>query len=142
MIKALHHTGFVVQDLEKATQFYTEVVGLKLLNTRERTGAAIDQVVGYEGAHLKAVDVSTGDGHMLELIEYVSPSAGARGTKERAVLGGTHLAFLVDDIDAVYSRISGNGGKALNPPAEISPGRRACYMQDPDGNWIEMIEIS
>ena len=121
MIKALHHTGFVVRDLEKSRRFYTEVVGLKLLDTRERVGPAIDQVVGYENAHLKAVDVGTGDGHKLELIQYVNPSPGARTTDERSVIGGSHLAFQVDDIHATHKRLTENGATELNPPAEIAP---------------------
>ena len=142
MIKMLHHTGFVVRDLDKAKRFYTEVVGLELLDTRERVGEAIELIVGYEGAHLKAVDVGTGDGHKLELIEYVKPPADDRATDERSAIGAAHLAFLVDDIDATYQRLTENGAQKLNPPAEFAPGRRACYMQDPDGNWIELIEIA
>ena len=141
MIKALHHSGFVVTDLEKATEFYRDVVGLKVLDTRERTGEAISQVVGYEDCHLKAVDVGTGDGHKLELIEYVNPPAGERPSEERSVIGGSHLCFQVDDIDATFQRLVENGGQKMNPPVELAPGRLACYLRDPDGNWIELLEL-
>ena len=142
MIKGLHHTGFVVRDLEASTRFYTEIVGLKVLDTRERIGHAIAQVVGYENAHLKAVDVGMGDGHKLELIQYVNPSPGDRATDERSVIGGSHLCFQVDDIHATHKRLTENGATELNPPAEIAPGRWACYMRDPDGNWIELVQIA
>ena len=28
----------------------------------------------------------------------------------------------------------------LNSPAAIIPGRFSCYLQDPDGNWLEFVE--
>jgi len=141
LIKAMHHSGFVVADLEKATSFYRDVVGLKVLDNRERTGAAISQVVGYEECHIKAVDVGTGDGHKLELIEYVNPPARERQSEERSIIGGSHLCFHVDDIHATFNRLVENGAKKMNPPAELAPGRWACYLQDPDRNWIELLEL-
>jgi len=141
LIKAMHHSGFVVADLEKATSFYRDVVGLKVLDTRERTGTAISQVVGYENCHIKAVDVGTGDGHRLELIQYVNPPARDRQSEERSMIGSSHLCLHVDDIDATFNRLVENGAKKMNPPAELAPGRWACYLQDPDGNWIELLEL-
>ena len=141
MIKAMHHSGFVVADLDKATSFYRDVVGLKVLDTRERTGTAISQVVGYENCHIKAVDVGTGDGHRLELIQYVNPPARDRQSEERSMIGSSHLCLHVDDIDATFNRLVENGAKKMNPPAELAPGRWACYLQDPDGNWIELLEL-
>ena len=29
----------------------------------------------------------------------------------------------------------------MNPPAAISEGRVACYLQDPDGNWLELLQL-
>ena len=34
-----------------------------------------------------------------------------------------------------------NGAKKLNPPKELAPGRTACYLQDPDGNWLELLQL-
>jgi catechol 2,3-dioxygenase-like lactoylglutathione lyase family enzyme len=141
MITELHHTGFVVRDLEKAIGFYRNVIGLRLIAEMERTGGPISQVVGYENTHLKIGKLAVGDGHFLELIEYVNPTAGARPTDERCVLGGSHLAFEVDDIEATYRQLTSRGANKLNPPVEVAPGRKACYLQDPEGNWIELVEL-
>ena len=48
----------------------------------------------------------------------------------------------MDDIEAVYRRLSENGARIINPPAVIAPGRVACYLADPDGNWVELMELS
>ena len=142
MIKRFHHTGFVVQDVDKAIAFYRDIVGLEVANRYQRTGHAIGQVVGYDDAHLEIAILESKGEHILELIQYVNPPPGARPTQERSVLGGTHLCMLVDDIDETFRKLTENGAVAMNPPASVAPGRTACYMQDPDGNWIELLELS
>ena len=133
MIKAMHHTGFVVRDVEKAVEFYRDVVGLDLIDRLEARG--------YDNTHLKIALFGTGDGHRLELIQYVSPPSAERPTQERNVLGVAHLAFEVDDIDKAYRAITSGGAKSLNPPADAGPGKRTCFLQDPDDNWMELVEV-
>ena len=142
MIKDIHHTGFVVGDLERSIEFYRDVIGLDEKSRYERTGKGIEKVVGYEGAHLQIALMGAGGVHSLELIQYVNPPSGERPTNERSVIGGTHLAFHVDDIDSIFQAAVENGATRLNKPTEVAPGRSACYMQDPDGNWIELLQIA
>ena len=142
MIKGLNHAGIVVDDLDASVHFYSDVVGLPVLRMIERSGAPISSVVGYEDVHIKAVLLDLGDGHSLELIQYFNPVAAERPTQERAVLGGFHLAFTVDNIKDTLSYLDDNGAKILNSPVEVSQGRFVCYMRDPDNNWIELIEDS
>ena len=147
MIKAMHHTGFVVRDVEKSVEFYRDVVGLNLTHRIERTGSPISQVVGYDDTHLKIALLDTGDGHRLELIQYVNPPPAERPTQERSVLGATHLAFEVDDMDEAYGAATSGGAKSLNPPVKVDrvdPGTGkslVCYLQDPDDNWIELVWV-
>lgn len=141
MVKSLNHAGFVVRDLEGAVEFYRDVVGLRMLDRFERRGPSISQVVGYEDAHLRIAKMATeGEEHFLELIEYAQPSSGERASEERAIVGGCHVAFMVDDIRETFERVVSNGAIRMNPPAQIAEGRWACYLQDPEGNWIEFIQ--
>jgi catechol 2,3-dioxygenase-like lactoylglutathione lyase family enzyme len=141
MIRGMNHAGFVVKNLDEAVAFYEEVVGLVVQDRLERTGGPISQVVGYEEAHLRIAKMGArGEEHFLELIEYVTPPSGERATEERAVIGGAHVAWIVDDIHEAFDRVMANGAIKMNPPAEMVPGRWACYMQDPEGNWIEFIQ--
>ena len=68
MITGMNHTGFVVRNLDKAVEFYRQVLGLKVVRATDREGAPISQVVGYENTHLKGALLSLGDGHALELL--------------------------------------------------------------------------
>ena len=143
MITGMNHTGFVVEDLESSVNFYRDIVGLQVVVQRERDGAPISQVLAYENTHIKTAMLGIEQGsHILELIEYLNPVSTERPTQERAVLGASHLAFNVTDIEGTFQRLLDSGATRLNAPAEVSPGRVVCYLQDPDGNWIELIEDS
>ena len=86
MIKQLHHTGFVVTDRDKSVAFYRDVVGLKLIAEYERIGPGIDAVIGYENTHLIIANLDLGEGHILELIQYLNPPPNERPSTERNVV--------------------------------------------------------
>lgn len=143
MITGMNHTGFVVRDLECSVDFYTNTVGLQLVKRRERKGAPISHMLAYDGAQIKAAFLGFDDegGHVLELIEYVNPDSSERPTSERAVLGASHLAFNVTDINGTFDRMIAAGAIKLAAPIELAPGRVGCYLQDPDGNWVELLQL-
>ena len=64
---------------------------------------------------------------------------------ERHQVGASHLGVIVDDLDAFHAELSSRGVRFVSPPA-IRPGAvypmasKGCYMQDPDGNWLELLE--
>ena len=142
MIKALNHTGFVVRDRDAAVAFYRDVVGLNVMAEYGRKGAGVDQVVGYKGTELRSAVLDLGGGHILELIQYVKPAPDERPSAERNVLGAAHLALEVDEIHRTFEKLVAGGARSLNPPAELAPGRIGCYLQDPDGNWLELLQLS
>lgn len=140
MITGMNHTGIVVRDLEKSVDFYRQGLGLKVVVRRERQGQPISQVVGYENSRIKVALLGNGAGHLVELIQYINPVGPERYSDDRNVMGSTHLAFDVEDIEETYQHLIRHGGQKLNPPVEMVPGRKVSYLQDPDGNWIELIE--
>ena len=145
MLKSFFHSGFIVRDLDRAVEFYTNVLGLKVAMRMERQGEFIDQVLGFSGVHIKGAFLDLGDGHQLELIQYLSPASGPGGIS-RNDLGAAHVAFYVEDIDQFYAEKSRQGLRPINPPAEHRDEqgkliRKVLYAQDPDGNWLEFVEL-
>lgn len=144
MVKSFFHSGFVVRDLEKSIRFYTEVMGLRVVVNTERTGEYAERLLGFPGAHVKVAILDLGDGHALDLVQYISPSSREPHV-ERNDLGAAHLAFLVDNIEGFYEETSKKGLKYVNPPVPLYQGgrmvRKGCYAQDPDGNWLEFVEL-
>ena len=145
-VEWMNHTGFVVADMDRALGFYRDMLGL----TEERNlvvdGEYISQLVGYPDAKLHIVYLGVGDmRHAVELIQYLNPVGSPGARTERNGVGASHLGVIVEDLDSVYKDMSAKGVRFVSPPAvrenaEYPWARKACYVQDPDGNWLEFIE--
>ena len=144
MLKSFFHTGFVVKDLDTSVAFYRDVMGLKYEFTSERTGEFAEKVVGFKNAHLKVAFLNMDNGHHLELVQYIVP-AGTQAKFERNDLGASHLAFFVENMDEYHAAMSDRGLRFIGPPAVLMQDgkitRKAAYAQDPDGNWLEFVEL-
>jgi len=80
---------------------------------------------------------------VLELFQYINPPGTERQLGNHLV-GASHLAFEVDDIDQQYDHLNSLGYGSINPPVDvIRDGRkvaRAMYALDPDGISLEMFQ--
>ena len=57
--------------------------------------------------------------------------------------GYGHIALAVDDLDGVLSQLAGEGIEPEKPPYSVREGgSRLCFVRDPDGYRIELIERS
>jgi hypothetical protein len=78
----------------------------------------------------------------LELLEYRNVEKAPVDTRT-ANPGTAHIAFFVDDCDALYQELTAKGVRSVSPPVTptIGPneGGRAVYMIDPDGVRVELI---
>ena len=145
-VEWMNHTGFVVSDMERSLAFYQDLLGLKQERNQILEGEFISELVGYPDARLHIVYLGSGDmRHSVELIQYLSPPGMPTAMPERHQVGASHLGVIVDDLDAFYAELSSRGVRFVSPPA-IRPGAvypmasKGCYMQDPDGNWLELLE--
>ncbi len=145
MLKSFFHTGFIVKDLEAAVAFYSDVLGLNLTMRTERTGDFPTTLLGFPDTHIKGAFFDMGDGHQLELIQYINPEGGVADFDKNDVRAA-HLAFFVEDIDAFYENTRNRGLIYPTPPVPMYDDsgnlvRKASYCQDPDGNWLELVEL-
>lgn len=146
MLKAFFHTGFVVKDLDKTIDFYTNVLGLRVAGRMERAGDFACQLLAFDNAHIKGAFLDLGDGHQLELIQYLTPASGSSAVN-RNDLGASHLAFFVENIDQFHAEKSQKELRFNSEPAALYDDngkllRKALYAQDPDGNWLEFVELA
>ncbi len=142
MYTSVNHTSFTVSDLERSIRFYTDALGMNLLNVSERDPAFSEKVTGIPGAHLRIAYVEAA-GYRIELIQYLSPPGETLDTRTCNV-GSAHLAFNVDDLQGMYERLSAKGVHFVSPPCVVpagpNKGGKAVYLEDPDHNTLEFIE--
>ena len=102
-------------------------------------------MTGYPGADIHAAILRPpGDtGLFLEILEYRNVDRAPVDTGT-ANPGTAHIAFFVDDCDALYQGLVAKGVTSVSRPVTptIGPnqGGRAVYMIDPDGIRVELIQ--
>lgn len=137
------HTSFTVSDLDRSVAFYRDILGMELVAQVEASGQIVETVLGMPGAHLKVALLKAGD-HTLELIQYLSPE-GREYDRRTCDVGPCHIAFLVADINEAYQTLSAKGVHFKSAPQTLEiQGQtlRGCYMTDPDGITLELIQIA
>lgn len=137
----MDHVGIVVEDLAAATEFFVEL-GLRLLGEGQVEGEWVDRIVGLEGIRVDHAMVETPDGHgRLELIEFHAPPARDGDRRAPAnTLGLRHVAFAVDDVDAVVARARARGAELDGEVVQYGDSYRLCYLRGPEGIIVELAE--
>ena len=126
----LLHTMIRVRDLEKSIDFYTRLLGMKLLRKKDfPSGEFTLAFVGYGDEANNAV---------LELTHNW-------GQQEDYQFGDAfgHVAIGVPDIYATCERLSSENVSIPRPPGPMKHGSATiAFIDDPDGYKIELIERS
>jgi catechol 2,3-dioxygenase-like lactoylglutathione lyase family enzyme len=147
-VSGILHTGLTVSDLDRSVTFYRDLLGLELIAQWESSQPYLRTVVGYPDAELRIALLrmpgpAGAAGHHIELLEYRRPR-GVRGDANTYIPGNGHVAFMVDDLDAIYRDLEGKGVRFKSAPVDITHGRnaggRAIYFFDPDDITLEMIQ--
>ena len=140
-IQRMEHVGIVVDDLAAATEFFVEL-GLVLQGEGPVEGRWVDRVVGLEGVRADIAMMQTPDGHgRLELTKFHSPSTQGENRLAPANTPGIrHIAFAVEDIDAVVARLRAHGAELVGELERYEDSYRLCYIRGPEGIIIELAE--
>jgi catechol 2,3-dioxygenase-like lactoylglutathione lyase family enzyme len=140
-IQRLEHVGIVVDDLAAATEFFVEL-GLVLQGEGPVEGRWVDRVVGLEGVRADIAMMQTPDGNgRLELTKFHSPSSQGDNRQAPANTPGIrHVAFAVEDIDAVVAGLRSRGAKLVGELERYQGSYRLCYVRGPEGIIIELAE--
>jgi glyoxylase I family protein len=119
----LEHVGLNVADPIKATQWYVDNLGMKVL--REGPAPAHTRFLGDAG------------GNMMLEIYHNPPEAVPNYTAMDPLL--LHVAFMVDDVDAIRSKLLAAGATAVGEVATISTGDKIAMLRDPWGLALQFV---
>jgi len=122
-VKKLLHTRMRVSDMDQTINFYTNVLGLEVLERK----------VSPRGSHLAFLKVPNSE----ELIELCSfPPSGLVTVQEDLV----HLAFQVENLDDAIEQLGAKQIRITDGPTTTSSGSRFIFIDAPDGYEVELIE--
>jgi catechol 2,3-dioxygenase-like lactoylglutathione lyase family enzyme len=118
-VRGAHHFSINVADVERARAFYAGVLGLPEIERPD---------FGFPGAWFQAGPVQ------LHLI--VPPPGAEVGARPPGISPvGPHLAFEIEDYEATKAAVEAAGVEVLGLGARVGQ----MFVQDPDGNVIELI---
>lgn len=126
MLRAIHHIAIIGSDYKRSKQFYTEILGLEIINETYRA-----ERDSYK------LDLALNGHYVIELFSFPSPPA--RPSRPEAT-GLRHLAFAVDDLEGVITHLAGNGIEAEPIRVDELTGKRFTFIADPDELPIEVYE--
>jgi catechol 2,3-dioxygenase-like lactoylglutathione lyase family enzyme len=140
-IHRIDHVGIIVDDLPAAKAFFLDF-GLEVLGEGDLEGELIDRVVGLDGVKNAIVMLRTPDGQAnIELIKFYAPS-DEKGIQQpfANTLGIRHIAFAVEDIEAVVAKLKKNGTEIFSEIQNYEDSYKLCYVRGPEGIIIELAE--
>ncbi|MTI41118.1 SMU1112c/YaeR family gloxylase I-like metalloprotein [Fulvivirga lutimaris] len=127
ILKKIHHIAIICSDYEKSKAFYTDILGLTVIQEvyrKERNSYKLDLALNGE--------------YVIELFSFPNPPQ--RPTQPEAT-GLRHLAFEVDNIDQVAAHLKSNGVEAEPIRVDEYTGKKFLFFFDPDDLPLELYEV-
>ena len=144
-ITGILHVGLTCSDADRSLAFYRDLFGLELLSDRVvESGGFVERVTGVPGAHVRLVHLQ-GYGVNVELLQYLAPR-GERRARDFQHAGSAHLCFTTDDLEALHAQLRETGTVLRSGPTRVvggpNDGGLGLYLEDPDGNGVEVVELA
>lgn len=140
-VHKIDHVGIVFNDLAAAKAFFLEL-GLELQGEGIVEGEWVDNVVGLHDMKAAYAMLRTPDGEAtIELIQFYKPT----GEKDRErplanTPGIRHLAFVVEDIEAVVAKVQKQGAEMVGRIENYENTFKLCYIRGPEDVILELAE--
>ncbi len=126
----LVHTSIRTRDIDRSIDFYTRLLGLKLLRRRE---------ISQNNAEIAFLQDPDGKGSRLELTYYRDQKNFIQAEYEDRLFD--HLAFQIKNMEETISMMRREKVTITDEPYRLSPtGGLIAFIEDPDGILIELIE--
>jgi catechol 2,3-dioxygenase-like lactoylglutathione lyase family enzyme len=132
-----HHVGVTVSDLERSIEFYRDVLGFELIDRFDVGGEAFADAVGVDGASARFAHLDAGNVR-LELVAY-DPERAAREEPTLNEPGAIHVGLAVNDLESFFAALP-DDVPTLSEPRTTESGTSICFLRDPEGNLVELLE--
>jgi lactoylglutathione lyase len=123
------HTSIRTSNLERSIDFYTRLLGLKLLSRRE---------IKSTNAEIAFLQDAEGKGSKLELTYYRNQIRFSQPDYEERLFD--HLGFEVQDLNEAIDVLRKENVVITDEPFELNEHTIIAFVEDPDGTLIELIQ--
>jgi len=123
------HTSIRTSNIERSIDFYTRLLGLKLLSRSE---------IKQNNAEIAFMQDAEGKGCTLELTFYRNQNNFSQPKYEERLFD--HLGFEVKNMNETLTTLRKENVTITDEPFELATGTTIAFVEDPDGTLIELIE--
>ncbi len=120
--------GIVVRDAEASLHFYRDILGLDDQGEMPMPGGTMHRLLCG-----------------TSLIKLVSLSRAPAASSPPGGIGGAtgyrYWTLSVSNLEEATAQAEEAGRKIVISPREIRPGIKISMIEDPDGNWVELLEV-
>jgi len=126
-LKRIHHIAIIASDYEKSKKFYTEILGLEIVNEVYR-----------EERESYMLDLALNGEYMIELFSFPNPP---KRPSYPEACGLRHLAFAVDNVADTLEELHSKGVKTTELRHDSQTGKPMAFFFDPDELPLELSQI-
>lgn len=140
-VKRMDNVGIVVNDMDGAVTFFTEL-GLALEGRTTIDGDWAGRVTGVRGQRVEIAMMRTPDGHSrIELSRFDAPAiVSDHRTAPVNSLGYLRVMFAVEDLDDTLTRLRRHGAMVVDEVVNYQDVYRLCYIRGPEGILIGLAQ--
>ncbi len=137
----MEHVGIVVDDLPAAIDFFTQL-GLEPGGKGQVEGESVERIIGLDEVKAELAMLRAPGGQAeIELVKFHSPPPEPGDPHAPANAPGLrHVAFLVEDIDALVAGLKARGTEFVGELVRYENSYRLCYVRGPEGIIVELAE--
>ena len=133
MSPSIHHIAIVVRDMDAALEFYSETLGLEVIERRE---------VLEEGVEIAFLPAGGGE---IELLRPLSDEGGVARFLDKRGEGLHHVCLAVEDIEAAMERLRAAGARLMSESPRVGArGTRYVFVhpKSAHGVLLELYEVA
>jgi catechol 2,3-dioxygenase-like lactoylglutathione lyase family enzyme len=140
--------GITVSDLDRAVEFYSNVLSFEKVSETEVAGTEYEQLQGVFGARMRIARMRLGAEH-IELIDYLAPEGRPVPVDFQSNdRWFQHIAIIVSNMDQAYQWLRKHKVQHASTGPQLLPawnknagGISAFYFRDPDGHHLEILNF-
>lgn len=148
LVSAVDSVTITVSDMDRALDFYEDVLTFERLSDVEVVGEAYERLMGLFGLRMRIVRMRLGD-EFIELMEVLTPKGRPIPIDSRSNdLWFQHVAIITHDMERAFDWLRAHDVTYSSPAPQRLPdwnpdagGIKAFYFRDPDGNNLEILQF-
>jgi catechol 2,3-dioxygenase-like lactoylglutathione lyase family enzyme len=134
--------GIVVNDLEKSTHFWQELIGFKVVSDNIEPSPYIEELLSSNATDLRTVKFSDSNGFIVELLKFASPSNNSVWQGDLSTTGLTHIALTVENVEQVVNKLNEFSYTSLSKIMKSPHGQvKVVFINGPENLKLELVEV-